>query len=215
MSVIEMARLCSIHPDIQPFEFVLQEGLYTIGRSDKCDIVIKQIGQKNISRLHAEIECNGLSYILRDARSRNGTFVNDRKINEPYLLQDEDKIGLGTPEALLCFLDPDPTDVVASRLRYDARIMKFLLDGSPLDLTLKEFQILHYLYEHIGAVCKRQDCFEAVWKRGYTPELLPDAETLDRFVSNIRQKIREVDAEADLIKTHRGQGYQLVLKSIS
>ena len=181
-----------------------------MGRSPMCDIVLTK--QKTVSRLHAKIEREGPRYVLRDANSANGTFVNEYRISEPHLLQDEDMIGLGTPQAMLRFSDPDPTDVVMDYLYYNARNMKFFVNQQYLDLTPNEFRLLHHLHQHISDVCTRESCAIAVWSRDYDPG--PDDEGLDRLVSNIRRKIRRLDPKVtavEIIKTRRGLGYELVL----
>ena len=123
------------------------------------------------------------------------------------MLQDEDQIGLSKPAPLLLFVDADPTDFISSQLRYDERFMTFFLDKKLLDLTPAQFRVLFHLYQHAGAVCTRESCAEALWGREYDPGL--DAEALDRAISNLRQKLREIRPEAEMIKTARGLGYVL------
>lgn len=54
-----------------------------IGRSTKCDIVIDDM---LVSREHAEIQQIKDDYYIKDLGSRNGTFVNDKKVpNGKYL----------------------------------------------------------------------------------------------------------------------------------
>ena len=62
-----------------------------VGRSSKVDI---QIDEESISRNHAVIENNGDDIIARDLNSTNGTYVNDRPINQHRLL-DGDQIKIG------------------------------------------------------------------------------------------------------------------------
>jgi DNA-binding response OmpR family regulator len=112
---------------------------------------------------------------------------------------------------MLRFSDPDPTDVVARRLYYNSRSMAFFLKQQLLDLTPAEFRLLHHLYQHTGDVCTRERCAEVIWQREYDPG--PDDEGLDRIISNIRRKIRQLDPTidpADMVKTRRGLGYELI-----
>ncbi len=213
LSEVQFATLYSLHQDIQPPELTLTSDICTIGRSTTCDVIFT--GQRIVSRLHAKIEREGPRYVLRDANSANGTFVNERRIFEPHLLQDEDVIGLGGPQAMLRFSDPDPTDVVAGGLYYNGRSLKFFLGQHHLDLTPGEFRLLHHLYQHLGDVCTRQSCAEAVWSRPYDPG--PDDEGLDRMISNIRHKLRQLDPKIEptqMIKTRRGLGYELALETL-
>ena len=189
---------------VQPARFILMNDVCTIGRSSQCDIVIQS---NTVSRLHAKVERDGPRYVLSDAHSANGTFVNDRRLREPHVLKGDDKIGLSKAAPLLFFIDADPTDFISTQLRYDARSMAFFLVDKPLDLTPAQFRLLYHLYQHAGDVCTRESCAEALWGREYDPGL--DAEALDRAISNLRHKLREFKPGNELIKTARGLGYVL------
>ena len=74
----------------------LDQDVVTIGRSSSCDIVIPL---SIVSRLHARIEQQHDRYVLLDAGSANGTFVNGVRIEQGYQLSTNDEIWLGSPEA--------------------------------------------------------------------------------------------------------------------
>lgn len=201
------STLSAIHADVQPDKFILDKDICTLGRSSICDIVV---AMQTISRLHAKIERDVLRYVLYDANSANGTFVNGHQIREPYVLRDQDLIGLSTPEPLLCFDDADPTVQIATgRLRYDLKTMTFFLNFRKLDLTPTEFRLLHLLYQYASQICTRERCAEAIWGREYNPEL--DSDALNRVVSNLRGKFKEITHDAEMIETSRGTGYVLHL----
>ncbi|MBI1880856.1 MAG: winged helix-turn-helix domain-containing protein [Chloroflexi bacterium] len=189
---------------IQPAKFCLMNDVATLGRSLQCDIVVEST---TVPRLHAKVERDGPRYLLSDSHSANGTFVNGRHVREPHVLQDEDRIGLSKPAPLLFFVDANPTEFISGQLRYDAPAMTFFLNEKPLDLTPAQFRLLFHLYEHVGDVCTRESCAEALWGRDYDPRL--DAEALDRAISKLRHKLREIRPEADMLKTARGLGYVL------
>ncbi len=189
---------------IRPAKCLLSSDICTIGRSPQCDIVVQSHA---VSRLHAKIERDGPRYLLIDTHSANGTYVNGRRLREPHVLQDEDQIGLSKPVPLLLYVDADPTEFISGQLRYDERSMTFSIDKKPLDLTPAQFRLLFHLYQHAGDVCTRESCAEALWGRDYDPGL--DAEALDRAISNLRGKLREVKPEAEMLKTARGLGYVL------
>jgi hypothetical protein len=72
--------------------YVLDEGHYTIGRNQACDLVISD---PTVSSRHATLDvCKGL-VTLRDEASRNGTFVNGARIQAPVCLNDGDEVALG------------------------------------------------------------------------------------------------------------------------
>jgi DNA-binding winged helix-turn-helix (wHTH) protein len=189
---------------IQPAKLYLMNEVSTIGRSPQCDIMVES---KAISRLHAKVGREGLRYLLYDSHSANGTFVNGRRLREPHVLQNEDQIGLSKPAPLLLFVDADPTEFISDQLRYDERSMTFSLDKKSLELTPAQFRLLFHLYQHAGDICTRESCAEALWGRDYDPGL--DAEALDRAISNLRHKLREIKPETEMLKTARGLGYIL------
>lgn len=206
---LEPSRLVAIHPDIvQPSEFILETDVCTIGRYGTCNVVVRAF---TISRLHAKIERNGPRYVLHDTDSANGTFLNGRRLLEPLLLKDEDEIGLGTAMAILRFEDADPTFCGINWLRYDDQELVFYLNQKRVDLTPTEFRLLHHLYNHAGNVCTRESCAEAIWgqEKPYDPNI--DDDTINRVISNIRQKMRDIVPDVDMIDTRRGIGYILHL----
>lgn len=65
----------------------------TIGRDSINDIVVDD--DPKVSRAHAELRQKDCQWVLVDLGSRNGTFVNDRRIFR-HPLRDGDRIGVGT-----------------------------------------------------------------------------------------------------------------------
>ena len=203
---IPFARMIAISDDATPDEFLLSGREHSIGRSPLCDIVIPR---NNISRIHARIVREGPRYLLHDAGSANGTFINGQPISGPHLLNNYDGIGLGGPGDLVRFLDPDPTVVTSSRLRLDDRTQTFFLGSQPLSLPPNQFRLLSHLYRHLGDLCTREACAEAVWGRDYDPGM--DAEALDKAVSGLRSALRRIEDDAvGLLQTRRGMGYVLM-----
>ena len=69
--------------------YPLENSQYVMGRHPECDIVLES---GSVSRQHAKISKNGPSFVLEDLKSRNGTFVNGRLINETTKLLEGDTI---------------------------------------------------------------------------------------------------------------------------
>lgn len=205
-SCAQMIVLEGFEQDVQSAEYSLESDICTIGRAPTCQIVVSQ---SLVSRLHAKIERNGPRFVLHDAGSINGTFVNGHQIHAPHLLRPDDLIGLGSPKALLRFFDPDPTSVVPRRLHYDERSMTFFLGSKSVALTPLEHRLLLYLYQHAGEVCTHASCAQAIWGRNYQPGL--DAGALEQAISKLRRKLRQADPTAALIETRRALGYALML----
>lgn len=189
---------------VEPAKFYLMNDISTLGRSAQCNVVVQS---KAVSRLHAKVERDGPRYLLSDIHSANGTFVNGRRLRGPHVLQDEDQIGLSQPTPLLLFIDNDPTDLLSGQLQYDERSMTFYMDKKAVELTPAQFRLLFHLYQHAGDVCTRESCAEALWGRDYDPGL--DAEALDRAISNLRQRLREIRPDTEVFRTVRGLGYVL------
>ena len=77
------------------------------------------------------------------------------------------------------------------------------VDGAPLELTLKEFELLSYLYENSGRVLTRDQLLNAIW--GY--DYLGDSRTVDSHIARLRTKLG--DYGASHLKTIYGMGYKL------
>lgn len=201
---IPPARIVAVDNDIQPAELLLDRESTSLGRSPLCDLVIPR---GTISRIHARINREGPRYLLSDAGSANGTFVNGQQLQGSHLLSNHDAIGLGDPAPLLRFIDPDPTIANTVLLRYDERTLSFSLSGQPLELTPNQLRLMLHLYQHRGQVVSRESCAEAIWGREYDPGL--DADALDRVISNLRSLLRKAAPTSDLLQTRRGLGYLL------
>jgi two-component system KDP operon response regulator KdpE len=77
------------------------------------------------------------------------------------------------------------------------------LDGDPLQLTAKEFELLAYLARHAGKVCTHHMILKDVWGPGYGEE----SNYVRVYTHRLRKKLR--DDEGRLLKTVPGIGYQL------
>ncbi len=77
------------------------------------------------------------------------------------------------------------------------------IDGTPLELTLKEFELLSYLYQNSGRVLTRDQLLNAIW--GY--DYLGDSRTVDSHIARLRTKLSDYGAAH--LKTIYGMGYKL------
>ena len=76
--------------------------------------------------------------------------------------------------------------------------------GRPLDLTVKEFEILRLLLERAGRVVRRGDLMDEVWD----PNWFGSTKTLDVHVSALRKKLGDDPAAPRYIHTVRGVGFR-------
>lgn len=77
--------------------------------------------------------------------------------------------------------------------------------GAEIELTHREFELLHYLAKHIGQVMTREHLLETVW--GY--DYFGDVRTVDVTVRRLREKIEDSPSHPVYIMTRRGVGYFL------
>jgi DNA-binding response OmpR family regulator len=76
--------------------------------------------------------------------------------------------------------------------------------GEPLELTVKEFELLRVLLEQAGKVVKRDDLVHEVWD----PAWFGSTKTLDVHVSALRKKLGDDPAAPRYIHTVRGVGFR-------
>jgi DNA-binding response OmpR family regulator len=90
----------------------------------------------------------------------------------------------------------------------DARIRAVLrraAHGAPLDLSRREFDLLHYLAQHAGQVVTRRDLLTNVWRMPYGGA----DKTVDVHVSWLRRKLGETAQQPRYLHTVRGVGIKL------
>lgn len=76
-----------------------------------------------------------------------------------------------------------------------------VVDGSRVQLTYKEFELLRVFLSHPGMVYTREQLFSQVWKLDY----MGDSRTLDSHIRTLRQKL---DGYGKMIETVRNVGYR-------
>jgi two-component system, OmpR family, response regulator VicR len=77
--------------------------------------------------------------------------------------------------------------------------------GETIELTHREFELLHYLAKHLGQVMTREHLLQTVW--GY--DYFGDVRTVDVTVRRLREKIEDSPSHPTWIVTRRGVGYYL------
>lgn len=74
-------------------ELLLTKDEVTIGRAEGCDIGL--FGDPGVERTHARIRVKDRRYLLLDADTPGGTYVNDQRVRQPTPLRDGDVIRVG------------------------------------------------------------------------------------------------------------------------
>lgn len=76
-------------------------------------------------------------------------------------------------------------------------------NGQPVELTMKEFDLLEFLMEHPGIVYSREQLLSMVWEYDYQGEI----RTVDVHVRRLREKLERDPAHPRYLITKRGVGY--------
>ncbi|WP_194192320.1 response regulator transcription factor [Clostridium chrysemydis] len=90
-------------------------------------------------------------------------------------------------------------------LEIDPSSREVRINGELLSLTLKEFKILELLVKNPKRVFTKANLFERVWEE----EFLGDDNTINVHMSNLRNKLSELDSENEYIKTIWGVGFKM------
>jgi two-component system alkaline phosphatase synthesis response regulator PhoP len=96
------------------------------------------------------------------------------------------------------------------RLRMDFDTYEAAIDGKPLRLTLREFELLKFFALHPNRVFDRQMLLDLVWG----PEVYVDPRTVDVHVRRLRSQIERDQAVPQVILTVRGVGYKFIDSSL-
>ncbi|GAB2912431.1 response regulator transcription factor [Nonomuraea fastidiosa] len=99
-----------------------------------------------------------------------------------------------------------PEPLAVGGLRVDPRARTATLDGQPLDLTPREFDVLHYLAARPGEVVTKRELLTEVWQLPYGGA----DKTVDVHLSWLRRKLGETAAAPRYLHTVRGVGVKLV-----
>ena len=100
---------------------------------------------------------------------------------------------------------PDQAGIVIGGLRVDRRARTAHLDGVALDLTPREFELLHYLAERAGTVVTKRELLVEVWQQPYGGA----DKTVDVHLSWLRRKLGETAQAPRYLHTVRGVGVRL------
>ena len=123
----------------------------------------------------------------------------DEYISKPF----SPKILVARVEALLrrARNTQDESNLEAGGIVIDKTAHIVTVDGKPVDLSYKEFELLTYFIENKGVALPREKILNHVWNYDY----FGDARTIDTHVKKLRSKLGE---KGDMIKTIWGLGYK-------
>jgi len=90
------------------------------------------------------------------------------------------------------------------RLRIDYDTYEAILDGRPVALGLREFELLKFFVQYPQRVFSRTQILDLVWGQ----DIYVEPRTVDVHIRRLRQRIEKDDANPTLILTVRGVGYK-------
>ncbi len=123
----------------------------------------------------------------------------DEYISKPF----SPKILVARVEAILRRTNQVSADELleAGGIKLDKAAHSVTVDGQPVELSYKEFELLSYFMENKGIALSREKILNSVWNYDY----FGDARTIDTHVKKLRSKMGE---KGDFIKTIWGMGYK-------
>lgn len=123
----------------------------------------------------------------------------DEYISKPF----SPKILVARVEAILRRTGQTGTEEILEEegIRIDKAAHSVTVDGEPVELSYKEFELLTYFLENKGIALSREKILNSVWNYDY----FGDARTIDTHVKKLRSKLGK---KGELIKTIWGMGYK-------
>ena len=126
----------------------------------------------------------------------------DEYISKPF----SPKILVARVEAILKRTNKDTKEIKAiSGIEIDKEGRTVKVDGKPIELSLREYELLVYLVENENIALSRDKILNNVWNYDY----YGDSRTIDSHIKKIRHKLGK---KGKFIKTIRGIGYKFETK---
>jgi DNA-binding response OmpR family regulator len=157
--------------------------------------------------------------MLEDLGSKNGTYSNGTRLEDPVMLSDGDLIQVSLAQHFV-FLSSDATipleaevapekGAVRGRLYLDMRSRRVWLSGKELvpPLSVPQFRLLQILYNQQGDVVERQDLINFIW--GEEEAIGVSEQAFDALVRRLRDRLALIDPSHVFIVTVRGHGLRL------
>lgn len=128
-------------------EYPLSGETTTIGRADDNDIVLDAPGA---SRRHAIVRAHGVTHVLEDLQSKNGTWVNDQRVEGTIFVADGDVIRFS--EAEFTFrVGTEATMTIATRPAIEREIVTVMFTDLQGHTALFERVGSEAVFEHLSA----------------------------------------------------------------
>jgi len=190
-------------------QWFLDEGML-IGRDQECDLVIDD---RQVSRKHARVYQTSEGVFLEDLESKNGTYVNHKRVEGVVQLFEGDVVQIALIQQFL-FVSSDATiplsEAKANRLIYlDQKNKTVWVGDEKIDppLSVQQYALLNCLYEKAGNIVSRIEIISRVWPHSVGMGVSDEA--IDALVRRLRYRLAEYDKSTEFIETVRGYGFRL------
>jgi len=200
--------------------FALANGQsWAIGRGDGCQVVLDS---RSVSRLHALIQRKDAGdFQLVDLGSRNGSFINGKRVSVPVLLRDADRLVVGDQEMVFRTSAPAPQPASVTDLRnapttalHSNRLATILVvdirDYTPLARTISESllsQTIGTWFLRSGQILQRQgswaqkyigDAVMAIWVHDDVTRVAADVRSALTAAADIATATEEISGALPL-----------------
>ena len=187
-----------------------------IGRDPSCDVII---ADRQVSRFHVRLTPNEDGVLLEDLGSKNGTYLNGNRLEDPVILSDGDMLQISLVQHFV-FLSSDatvplefemPLEKAHPReqlLTLDLPSRRVWLRNIELvpPLSAPQFRLLQLLYEQQGQVVERQELIDRIWGE---EAVGVSEQAFDALVRRLRERLALIDPTHAFIITVRGHGLRL------
>ena len=216
----EFPFLCAQNGPLQGQSWIIKQEL-TIGREPDCDVIVND---RQVSRKHARIVFESDKLSLHDLDSKNGTMLNGEFVAKPISLKDGDEIIIGLVQEFIVVSSdatlplghtPIPETVATMKLFIDQKARRVWIGEKELipPLSVLQYKLLLYLYDHHGTVVTREKIVHAVW--GEDEAIGVTEQALDALVRRLRDRLVKIDPTHDYVITVRGVGFEFENDSYS
>ena len=213
-NIRELVRYALCSQKFQAEAFPAGPSFWKAMEGKKPDLVLLDImlpgesGLDILKKLRSQPATAGLPIIMLTARTSEYDVVTgldagaDDYISKPFGIMEL----LSRVKAVLRrggLQKPQSQDLlVCGDITMDLKKHQVTTSGKPCVLTVKEFDLLHYLMANMGIVLSRDQIMEAVWDFSYAGE----SRTIDMHIRSLRQKLGPAGT---VIQTVRGVGYRI------
>lgn len=180
-----------------------------IGRDAECELVIDD---RQVSRKHARILQTPEGIFVEDLNSKNGTYINHRKVEGTAQVFDGDFIQIALIQEFL-FVASDATMPLSEEQAYrivfiDKGNGAIWVNDKKIDppLSIQQYTLLLCLYEQSGNIVPRSEIIARVWADSAGAGISNEA--IDALVRRLRYRLAEYEPDVELIETVRGYGFR-------